>query len=471
MHSLRARLLYRTTAVLVGALVVAAAALYLLMRASLLAELDAALLLEARALAAHVERVDDRLQIEPEIAALPEYSTARHSHYYQIWDAGHRSALRSPSLAGYDLHLPAAPPLQPLHRPAMLPDHKSGREVAFCFEPQVDEDDEPTDEAAPSAQATLVVARETAQLDATLAQLAGLLVVVTTAAAGVCIPLTGRVVRRQLQPLGALARSIERVGAADLTNRIGVPDCPSELAPVVNCLNQLLARLNEALLREQSFTADVAHELRTPLAGLETTLEVCATRQRDPEAYHTVIASCLEITRGMHAMVDNLLHLARADANQFSLTPEPRQLAGLVREGWLPFDEAARRRELRVDWKPDEAARVLVDHRSFRQILANLFDNALTYTEPNGRVVVSIVDQGSRAVLTIANDGCRLSRNDVSRVFDRFWRADASRTATGLHCGLGLSLCKKLVELQRGTIAADVRDGSFFVTLTLPSAE
>ncbi len=471
MRSLRARLLYRTTAVLVITFAVAAVALYVLMRESLLAELDAALLFEAKSLAAHVEETNGQVQIEPEMTGLIEYTTTANPHYFQLHTSDGAKTLRSPSLAGLDLSLPTTPLPEPAYQSVVLPGQRAGRSVALSFQPRPDEEDDQTDRVVELQRVTLVVARETAALDATLARLGVRLAIVTLTAAIASVLLTGSVVRHELRPLRALALSIDQVSVANLAHRVRISDCPAELIPVVDCLDQLLGRLDQALTREKSFTADVAHELRTPLSGLETTLEVCASRVRDVKGYQTVVANCLGITRGMHVMVDNLLHLARADAGQFALRLEPIEITALIHDCWSPFEERAADRELHVDWELDASLCALLDRESARQIVTNLFDNAVAYTAVGGRVRTSVVDQVSRAVITIANSGCALNGGEVSRVFDRFWRGDASRTGAGLHCGLGLSVCKQLVELHDGTVSAEVRDGRFIVTLALPSLQ
>jgi signal transduction histidine kinase len=468
MRSLRARLVRRTTTAVVVTMTVAAAAVYLWMRVSLLAGLDAALLFEARSLAAHVEQADGQVQLEPEIAALSDYADVAHAHFYQIRMTDRSEALRSPSLGNFDLPLPARPSFEPEYRSLMLPGGTAGRSVAISFDPHVDEDDERAEGEAAVPRVTLAVARDTSALDATLARLGVLLLVVTVAAAAVCVVLTSGVIRRELRPLGSLASSIEQVGIANLAERIDIADCPVELDPVVACLNQLLVRLDAAITREKSFTADVAHELRTPLAGLETTLEVCASRPRDAAGYQSAVTNCLGITRGLHVLVDHLLQLARADARQRVLEPEPVAINDLVQECWSPFAGRAAERELRTEWKLNGATSVPVDRAAARQVLTNLFDNAVTYADQRGQLRTSVVDDADHVAITIANSGCSLDARDASRVFDRFWRGDASRTGAGHHCGLGLSLCRQLVELHQGTITAEIRDGWFSVRLVLP---
>src|SRR5439155_2979097 len=118
-------------------------------------------------------------------------------------------------------------------------------------------------------------------------------------------------------------------------------------SPIVVGLNGLLERLQNAFEREKSFTADAAHELRTPLAGLESALEVCARKTRAPEAYASVVSECLDVVRGMHGMIDNLLLLARADADQVPATVGSVNLDDLLTDAWRRFKTTAEQRGLK----------------------------------------------------------------------------------------------------------------------------
>jgi signal transduction histidine kinase len=463
--------LFRTTAVLVVSFVLAALALYFLMRAAFLSEIDAALLLEARALASDIELADGRVNVEMEVAAFPEYAaTAASPHYFQVWAADNRSAVRSLSLGTCDLQVPEGSSDAPAHAFLRLPDGGGGRVVSLIFQPRLADEDvvESSANTADSPSLTLAVARQTTELERTLATLRWMLFAVTIAAALGSVALTSGVVRRELRPLEGLARSIERVGAADLSQRIAIDGCPVEVVPVVHRLNDLLARLDEALVREKSFTADVAHELRTPLAGLETALEVCASRQRDPQMYHDVIVKCLRITQGMHALVNNLLILARADARQLPTSFEQVALAPFLAECWSGFAVRAKEKNLAVAWHVDQDMAVMADAEQMQVVFTNLFDNVAVYANDGGWVRVTAAQQESQTVVTIANSGCRLNAADAPRVFDRFWRGDAARSETGLRCGVGLSLCRKIIELLGGSVSARVENEVFSVTVELP---
>jgi heavy metal sensor kinase len=466
--SLRWRLLARVAIALLIAFAVAAGSLYAIMRSSLLAQVDASLLGQASAIASLTEQDSHRIKMELEPGELPEFAVGRRPNYLQLWESG-KSLYKSPSLAEHDLQPPADLPDKAVHRFVTLPNGKSGRQIVYKFKPRF-EDEKDRARGVPQRTAILMIARPTRDLENTLEQLAWALLLVSAAAIIASVLIMGLVIHRGLRPLGTLAASIERVGAHDLSERIHVAGTPAELAPVVQRLNDLLARLESALDREKSFTADVAHELRTPLAGIETMLEVCASRRREPEAYATVIAKCLRVSQGMHAMVDNLLLLARADARQLTVDSEAVELESLLHDCWANVEPRAAVRKLHIEWAIDLASPVQTDVQKMRIIVNNLFDNAVTYTDDGGRIQISASSEPCDIVLVVSNTGSRVSPGDASKIFDRFWRGDVARSDIGTHCGLGLSLCRKMVDVLGGKLAAESIDGQFTVTLKLPQS-
>ena len=237
--------------------------------------------------------------------------------------------------------------------------------------------------------------------------------------------------------------------------------------PVVQRLNDLLQRLQDTLEREKAFSSDVAHELRTPLSGLETALEVSASQRRSPEEYERVISRCLDVSRRMHAMVDNLLMLARAESKQLVVQRDHRWIcADLCREAWTNFQQRADERKLHIDWRVPDDCVVNSDQEKIRLLLHNFFDNAVSYTDQGGRITIAI-ECRPKARLQVSNTGSRLTAEDATHVFERFWRGDRARTA-GNHCGLGLTLCRNIAQVLGGAIAAKSDGGVFSVTLEFP---
>ncbi|MGB7159669.1 MAG: ATP-binding protein [Tepidisphaeraceae bacterium] len=464
--SLRSRLLLRTTLSLTAVFVVAAVALYMLMRASLVAEFDQSLRAHAQALISVTEQEDGHVSVELEEETLPPTPIAEELYSFQAWDRDGTTVAKSSSLGERELPRPATSGAEPSFASLTLPDGRRGRAVFLDFEPRV----EGKPPGAGPTLVTLAVALDTRRLDGALATLRWLLLAVGAGAVLSGVAVMAWLVRQGLRPLGDLAGSIERVGALDLSERIDPGGAPAELMPVVQRLNELLERLSDAVSREKAFTADVAHELRTPLAGLETVLEVCASKPRDGPAYQDVVGKCLRVTQRMHALVDNLLMLARADARQLAVQADRVDLRDLIAECWEPRRAEADRRRLRVTFDADPADAVaFLDRDKLRMILGNLFDNAVTYADAGGTVTITAQMSGGVVTIDISNSGNQVNSEDAARVFDRFWRGDGARADVGVRCGLGLSLCRKLVEVLGGTIAARSEGGIFAVRLSIPA--
>jgi len=459
MRTLRSRLLLGTAIATSGVLLAAGVLLYALIHGALWNEFDESLAAKARSLAGMVEQERDGLELEFDEADLPEYMPAEHSEFYQVWLNGTEVFARSPSLEGRDLRLIEGPVEQPACESAALPDGRSGRILGIRFTPR---SDGKAGSPGQSLEVTLVLGRETAGIERTLAQIKVAMAAVGLAAVLVSVGVLDWSVRRGLRPVARLAAQIGDVGESDLSARIDPAGIPSELLPVVDRLNDLLGRLQSAFQRERRFTADVAHELRTPLAGVRSTLEVALLKEREPEGYRKAMEESLGINQQMHRMVENLLSLARADASQLEVMNQEVDLGALIRECWNPLARAASERGISVDWHLQEPCILQSDQGKLRLVLQNILSNAATYTADRGQIRIQSASKDGQIELTVANTGSSLSPEGVERVFDRFWRGDASRRSSGQHCGLGLSLCRTLLELLGGSISAESGTGGEF---------
>jgi signal transduction histidine kinase len=278
------------------------------------------------------------------------------------------------------------------------------------------------------------------------------------------------VVGRTMRPLGEVAERIAGLSATELSARVAGERVPLEVRPIVERLNELLGRLEGAFERERAFASDAAHELRTPVAALRTTIEVCLTRQREPAEYAGAMERCLGVTASMQTLIENLLLLARAEAGQLPQVMEAVDLAGLSREVWAGFADRAAAARVVVEWSGPAVCVVNGDRENLRLVLVNLFDNALSHGEAGGKMELGIVEGEGVAEFRLANSGCGLSAEDAGRVFERFWRKDAARSQSGglVHAGLGLSLCRRLVGLGGGTMGVEVAGGRFVVWVRVP---
>lgn len=219
-----------------------------------------------------------------------------------------------------------------------------------------------------------------------------------------------------------------------------------------------------AFARERELTAELAHELRTPLAGIRATIEVALDRGRPAERYRGALADVLVIARDTERIVEAMLSLARLDAGAVRATPAPVDLDAVIVT--LIAGVAARCEARGVALMPRLAqVTIATDGDMLRLVVHNLLDNAASYVDDGGTIEIVLTEDR----LVIANSGCTLVADDAARVFARFWRGDAAR-ATGTHAGLGLALCKKLVAELGGAIAVELAGGRFAVSLTWPRA-
>lgn len=470
MLSLRRNLLLGAAAAITAVFVVLAGILYLSVRTWLIAEFDRALLAQAEPLKAATEFHHNSVRIDFDGPQPASFMKGPRASFFELWFDG-RPVDRSDSLSDRDLPFPALHPNSTQFRFVKFPDGQKGREIATAFElrRELDDHDEPSHPAPQHASLTLVVAQDTSQLLSELAFLRWLLAASCGAALVIGLALLAWIIRRGLQPVDVIAHRIGAVGRASLSDRLEVSGIPRELVPIVDRLNNMLARLELAFARERAFTADVAHELRTPLAGLKTSLEVCSSRARQPQEYQKVLGRCLGVVRQMHTMVDSLLTLARADAGTLAVSRESFSLAELVDESWAAFAERAEQRKLRVTRYGSLDMAIHSDREKLRQVLHNVFDNAVNYADERGMIAIELIERADIVEVDVANSGSRLSNEQAQRVFERFWRGDAARSNTGEHCGLGLSISRQLLQIIGGSIDVSSADrGEFRVCIRLP---
>ena len=477
MRSLKTRLTVGMTGSMALLLALFGSLLYLAIRRAFIAEIDGSLAAAARAVAASVRIDDGELEIEVGAGHSARHGDEQPAIQMQVWLPDGTPLRRSGPPQGQDLPAFGGRRGELVHRAMVLPGGRAGRAVGLRFTPAIEEDDE--DDQPPDADEraswlaavdplTLVVARETTDMEARLRQLRWLLVGVGAVTMAASAGVAGAIARRGLAPLSVLAGRIAGIGEGSLATRMPSEPLGQEMAPVVAKLNELLARLQAAFDRERAFSADVAHELRTPLAGIRSTLDVCLSRGRRVEEYQESLADLRAIAVRMQSMIESLLVLARLESGQTALRAETIHLAELVDVCWEPLTARAEARSLSFGSHvpPDVSCRA--DRDAVILVLTNLLDNAVEYTPPGGRIRVEGRRRNGIVELTIANTGCRLTTAQVAQVFERFWRADTSRCDTGAHAGLGLALVRRMAALLGGEVAAEVdADGVFAVRLLL----
>ena len=273
-------------------------------------------------------------------------------------------------------------------------------------------------------------------------------------------------VGRALQPVEKITAAALKISSGDLSQRISVGETESELGKLAAVLNSTFSRLETSFAQQKQFTSDAAHELRTPLAVLISEAQTMLARERSPADYRESLAACLDTAQKMRQLAGSLLELARLDAGQEKLHRDKYDLAVLARDCVAlvqPLADA-RKLEIQCDLAPAETS---CDAMRISQVMTNLLSNAINFNKDGGRITVGTRAENDRVILSVADTGCGFSPADLPHAFERFYRADKSRSTPGN--GLGLSICKAIVTAHGGTIEVSSQENAgtvFTVTLS-----
>jgi two-component system, OmpR family, sensor kinase len=267
-----------------------------------------------------------------------------------------------------------------------------------------------------------------------------------------------------LRPMERMRERAARLSERDLHERLPVPPADDEVGRLGRTLNELLDRLERALGRERAFAADAGHELRTPLAILIAELDLARRGDRPPEELRRAMTAALAEAERLAAITEDLLLLARADADRLALRPEPVPAVALLQ---ATRDRFAARAQLAVDAAPDLL--VLADEARVLQALGGLVENALRHGSPPVELRARATADGSRVELVVADRGPGVDPAFAARAFERFARADAARSTPGT--GLGLAIVLAIAEAHGGSAALRPRaDGGTEALIELSSA-
>jgi heavy metal sensor kinase len=290
-----------------------------------------------------------------------------------------------------------------------------------------------------------------------------------------------------LKPVDQITQTALMITSQNLNQRIPPPRVKDEISRLIETFNEMISRLDRSFQQIKQFSSDASHELKTPLTILRGEVEVALRKERTPTEYEKVLQSNLEEIHRMGQIVEDLLFLSRADTGEIRLIRKEMDLSEILRETVSQVALLAAPKRLRIESHlTEETVPILGDRLRIRELLLNLIENAIKYTEDGGSIHIQLarsngVSHGGTerdkttekrdfAEVRVVDTGIGITKEDQERIFDRFFRADKARTREQGGSGLGLSICKWIVDAHQGKISVQSEPGkgsSFIVHLPL----
>jgi len=428
-------------------------------------EFDEALEAKVNVLVTLMKDTPDGLDFDFADEFMPEFESTEQSEYFQIWLDDNSVFERSHSL-GDDKNLPFQKITYPdyLYKDILLVDGRQGRMIQVVFLPQIPEDIDRTPEKLASQKlVTLVLAREREKLDLLLYSIHIITAVATIIILFFINYLVKFTVRKSLLPLHIIKKQIQKLDADNLKERLVVADPPYELQDVIKQFNYLLERLGTSFHREQRFSSDVAHELRTPIAELRSMSEVALKWPDDADLAKQFFSGVFESSVQMELLVNNLLALVRCEKGNVLLEPQTLELCELINISWNHYEHDAIEKHLHFNCSVSADVKIFISANEFEQIINNLISNAVSYSVDSSDVKFYLESENNSSdiSLIISNIASDLEQSDLPLIFDRLWRKSQSRSSSE-HSGLGLALVKAYAELLGLKITAELFDDKTF---------
>jgi two-component system, OmpR family, heavy metal sensor histidine kinase CusS len=274
------------------------------------------------------------------------------------------------------------------------------------------------------------------------------------------------VTKRGLRPLREMTQSVGRIGPTHLNERVASTGWPRELQPLAIAFDDMLKRLDDSFTRLSQFSADLAHELRTPIANMLGEAQVALTKDRTVAEYRETIESAIDECERLARIVDNLLFVARVDAARETIARKRFDARAAVEKIAAFYQTIADDQYVAISCSGQ--GQIDADPDLFERALGNLLDNALRFTPQHGSIQITLSDHDADFEIAVSDNGCGIAPEHLARVFDRFYRVESSRSSDG--AGLGLALVKSIVDLHGGSVNIESKLArGTTVTLTFPN--
>ena len=319
----------------------------------------------------------------------------------------------------------------------------------------------------------LVVGIDSAPYLRTMRRFVGAMVVLSLGAALLVAAFGYWIARVGLHPLGRLSRDARALQPTMQTQRLPLADLPVELSDLGLAFNGALGRLENAYQRLEAFNADVAHELRTPLANLIGGTQVALSRQRSAAEFEETLQSNLEELERLRSIINDMLFLARADQGEAATSLIQASVVDEVRKTIDFFEVLLDETQMSIAVEGDVDARATLETALFRRALSNLLQNAIEHSTRGARLGVRLERTGDVVWVTVSNPGAPIALQHLERLFDRFYRVDVARHDSGGEHhghGLGLAIVKAVALMHGGAVTAASAGGTTMIGFSVPLA-
>ncbi len=464
------------TAIFALILLLGGGILYIRLQDSLNTSLDTALQLRAQQITGDIRYLQGQVVLEGAARELPGFDT-KDNHPTSRADVNFDTLVRLLDLHGHVLH--SSPAFQELDVPS-----------ASILQPQQGTPWQ-GDVTATNGQLVRVYSRTVAddgqvfgiiQVGQSLVLLQNILQNVTTQlligiTAGLLLGALGSywLAKRAFAPIRQLIEVSRTIKAGNLQQRVPIPQATDEVYALATTLNDMLASLEITLNRQRRFISDASHELRTPVTVIRSKTDLALQQPCEQEEYVHILRAINDESVRLGHLISDLLALARGDEEKTRFEMEKVPLHVVAEAVVANAEPLALERDITLHINTSEPVVVYGDEARLIQVIMNLLDNAIQYTETGGQITVCVENRQTSARLTVRDTGIGIPADQLAHVFERFYRVDPARTHNeGSHNGLGLSIVEWLVNAHKGTIAVESQLGqgtTFIVTLPLYRSE
>jgi heavy metal sensor kinase len=274
---------------------------------------------------------------------------------------------------------------------------------------------------------------------------------------------------RSLKPVDDIVKTAREIASGNLHRRIPEPKAQDEISNLVKTLNEMIEQIDRSFERMRQFSADVSHELKTPLTIIRGEIELALTSKKSVSALRKTLADILEEVVRLSNMIEDLLMLYKSETGQIKLDIKKVNIAKLLMELLEDMKILAEKNEVNLKVGRIEEVFVDGDEMKLKQLFLNLIDNAIKYNKKNGVVEINVENQGEFVNISVSDTGIGIPKEELNFIFERFYRVDKARTRASGGAGLGLSIAKWIAQMHNGRIEveSELGQGSKF-TVILP---